>query len=731
MGDPATLASFINYAKTNYPADRYILSMPNHGGGYRDADGIRGISYDYESGNHLNIRNLGATLDASGVHFDLAYLDACLMDMVEVGYDLRNSVNVMVASEEITYGGGTTPYTNLVNWLKANPTASAADFGVQIVDGYMGNCGPNSNQEMASVDLTKMAAVATNMDNLGDLLRAKMPGWQADILTASGATERYADADFADLIDFADKLDGKITDAQLQVATGSVRTSVNDAVLYEVHKGAGVAGSHGLATWIFGGSGLSGSYFADRFNEHRTLAFATATSWDEFNLDLMKSPTTLAALTATPASPYVSKTFTLGGTLTSEGNPVVGKTVYLQEWNGASWTGIGTMAITGGGGAFVFVTTENAAGTYTYRAHFPGSDDIATLYFASDSDPLDVTVVKIPTVISALTADPASPMALHDFTLSGTMTSDDGPVAGETVSLQKKDGASWTDTGLTDETDAGGAFSFSTKEDVAGDYWYRAHFPEGAVYLGSDSPSLDVTVLKIPTVLSMPVPSSETPLINTPFTLAGTLSAEGAGLAGKTVKLWTSTDSGATWTDTAQTALTLNPDGSYTFTITETVAGYRSYKVTFGPDDAYADSESAVVTVRINRAPDVSLAQAKVGSLWSPNHEVVMESVTGVFDPDGDAFTITFTAISSDEATATNKGAGGPKAPDAFILGFNSAQVRSERSGTSDGRVYALSFIADDGFGGVTLGSVKVYVPLDKKKPCIDSGQLYDATAIN
>ena len=60
--------------------------------------------------------------------------------------------------------------------------------------------------------------------------------------------------------------------------------------------------------------------------------------------------------------------------------------------------------------------------------------------------------------------------------------------------------------------------------------------------------------------------------------------------------------------------------------------------------------------------------------------------------------------------------------------------IRAERSGNGDGRVYVINFIGEDGKGGMCVGSVVVKVPHDqssKSCPAVDSGQNYDATAIN
>jgi hypothetical protein len=111
----------------------------------------------------------------------------------------------------------------------------------------------------------------------------------------------------------------------------------------------------------------------------------------------------------------------------------------------------------------------------------------------------------------------------------------------------------------------------------------------------------------------------------------------------------------------------------------------------------------------------------------------------GVTDPDGDQVIITITGITSDEPTASDKGSGGAKhAPDARGIGTSTASLRAERSGSSNGRVYRITFIASDGKGGETEGNVFVIVPHDRRQDCecidvnaIDDGQKYDATAIN
>jgi hypothetical protein len=135
-----------------------------------------------------------------------------------------------------------------------------------------------------------------------------------------------------------------------------------------------------------------------------------------------------------------------------------------------------------------------------------------------------------------------------------------------------------------------------------------------------------------------------------------------------------------------------------------------------------------------NQPPDSTNACADPVVLWPPNHRMVPVSILGVIDPDGDPVTVTITGVTSDEPTASDKGSGGAKhAPDADGVGTDTASVRAECSGTGNGRVYTISFLASDGRGGECEGSVIVCVPHDlgEGNEYMDDGQNYDATGMN
>ena len=131
----------------------------------------------------------------------------------------------------------------------------------------------------------------------------------------------------------------------------------------------------------------------------------------------------------------------------------------------------------------------------------------------------------------------------------------------------------------------------------------------------------------------------------------------------------------------------------------------------------------SIAGMTYNRPPDVSGAYPSIQFLWPPNGRFVRVTIEGITDPDGDNVTITILNITSDEFVG--------RCPDAYGVGTDTAWLRAERDGHGNGRVYEITFLASDGRGGESIGSVLVYVPHHRSK-CgfaipIDDGQIYDA----
>jgi VCBS repeat-containing protein len=169
----------------------------------------------------------------------------------------------------------------------------------------------------------------------------------------------------------------------------------------------------------------------------------------------------------------------------------------------------------------------------------------------------------------------------------------------------------------------------------------------------------------------------------------------------------------------------VNPDGTYTYTPNANFNGEDSF--TFVANDGTVNSNIATVTINVTPVNDAPVCSAPTAAsyIWPPNHKMVSIGATmNTSDVDGDTVTVAISSIFQDEPT--NGLGDGDTSPDANLaLG----QVRAERSGKGDGRVYVITMTASDGKGGSCSGTVQVIVPHSMKKPvtAVNSGATYNS----
>ncbi|UCH24380.1 MAG: hypothetical protein JSV66_10520, partial [Trueperaceae bacterium] len=143
-----------------------------------------------------------------------------------------------------------------------------------------------------------------------------------------------------------------------------------------------------------------------------------------------------------------------------------------------------------------------------------------------------------------------------------------------------------------------------------------------------------------------------------------------------------------------------------------------------------SDHDPVIVGLDLNGSPNCSEASASPSDLWPPNHKYVSVDIQGVTDPEGDPIEITIDGIYQDEAV--DAPGSGDTSPDAQGVGTGTAEVRAERAGKGNGRVYHIEFTATDSGGGSCSGEVLVSVPKNQGKggAAVDDGALYDSTSI-
>jgi hypothetical protein len=141
MGSWEYLVDFVKWTKERYPAKKYVLVIWNHGSGWNKGGDIsallneKGISYDDETNNHITTPQLRMALEKIG-GVDILAMDACLMQMIEVAYEVKDYVEYIVGSEEVEPGDGYT-YNTLLEPLIKNPYSDTKKVSTYIVDSYI------------------------------------------------------------------------------------------------------------------------------------------------------------------------------------------------------------------------------------------------------------------------------------------------------------------------------------------------------------------------------------------------------------------------------------------------------------------------------------------------------------------------------------------------------------------------------------------------------------------
>jgi len=315
-GDPKNLMDFITWGVKTYPAKRYILVLWNHGQGWDDTD-------IYADERHRRLRRLASgrirhalfhtpvrrtlkmaigdsearaiLLDDDAKDFldnlemkkvladtkkllkrklDILGMDACLMSMAEVGYQINKSAAFTVGSEETEPLEGW-PYDTILTELVKKPAMTAKDLSTLIVNKYIASYSRDAVTQSAC-DMSKAGALVAAVADLAKALKAGLADSAArqSILTARTQAQTYEVRDNIDLADFCSLLAKAATDSEIAKRCQDVIQAVQSGyVVTSGYKGAAMKNSRGVAIY-FPRDAVSPLYAG--------LDFSKKTGWGSF-----------------------------------------------------------------------------------------------------------------------------------------------------------------------------------------------------------------------------------------------------------------------------------------------------------------------------------------------------------------------------------------------------------------------------------------------------------------
>ncbi len=230
MGDYRSLAAFGTWAKANFPAKKYMLVVWDHGSGWSDrAAGSKAISYDEETGSHINTPQLARALAEMG-GVDLLATDACLMQMAEVAAELAPHAAFIAGSQETAPMDGY-PYHLLLEPLAANPGMSPEKLGGLLVKEsarYYERANQNFTQSL--LDASVMPDLRSAADAFAlELMRS---GEKALAKKARDSAKSFTDEENKDLYDFARRVEDGAASPALKAAASTLMNVISyDLVL--------------------------------------------------------------------------------------------------------------------------------------------------------------------------------------------------------------------------------------------------------------------------------------------------------------------------------------------------------------------------------------------------------------------------------------------------------------------------------------------------------------------
>jgi hypothetical protein len=315
-GDTQTLIDFALWAIQSYPADHYVLTLSDHGGGWiggwSDNDPLAGSSMTMDEIDQA----IGEIVRQSGIPgFELILFDACLMAQLESLSALTPYARYAIASEEIVPGIGLA-YREPLAALQANPDMSSADLARAFVGAYVDRdefiVDPLNRMVMALVRGLAVEAtseqIAATFDNitlgaydlsqlqgltaaLNELAAALTRVDQTTVAEARSFAQSYTSVfgnnvpeSFIDLGHWASLLQERLQDnPQAMAALENLQAALSRTVIAEKHAPQR-PGSTGISIFFPNSSLFELTFAPDapQNYEASTRRFSGASLWDDF-----------------------------------------------------------------------------------------------------------------------------------------------------------------------------------------------------------------------------------------------------------------------------------------------------------------------------------------------------------------------------------------------------------------------------------------------------------------
>jgi hypothetical protein len=260
MGDPETLKDFAQWAIQKYPAERYMLVLWNHGGGFRSVETSRDIcwDYNYDLNNSITMPQLEEAMafinDLLGKKLEIIGMDACYMAMVEVAYQIKDYASIMIASQASIPGDGW-QYDCILEDLIVYPEQTTKYFATEIINCYSDQYdGSTRNVTLSAIDLNGIDSLAGDISIMAQEIMNDHSTPKNNYRDARNETQNYTGLGFEyiDLKHYVSLLGDYTHNSKVLNAAYNINQSLQSSniIISNTYFGNSVQNSYGLSIYF-------------------------------------------------------------------------------------------------------------------------------------------------------------------------------------------------------------------------------------------------------------------------------------------------------------------------------------------------------------------------------------------------------------------------------------------------------------------------------------------------
>lgn len=288
MGKSQTLAEFLEWGVTKYPAKNYMVVMQG------PSEGVSGMMHDVIHDSQMSVADLGAAFkqvhEKTGKKIDIVALNGSATNSLEVANELKDHAKLLVGSQDIQ-SGQSMPLAMVMNEI-ANVSKDGEQSPLTVAQ-YMLLMNSMAPGALSIVDLDKIGPAKEAWNDLAkNLISAGISREQLHSILEKtqdfqGASKNSAYGNSRDAIHFAKLVGEEVADDKVKAAAAKAVEALEASLVGDVANGKRMEEANGISVFAptnYGFMRPDGTPVLKdslRDAEYSKTNFAQETQWDE------------------------------------------------------------------------------------------------------------------------------------------------------------------------------------------------------------------------------------------------------------------------------------------------------------------------------------------------------------------------------------------------------------------------------------------------------------------